>query len=101
MAKVGAAMAENGEGQESRSSFLTQLLPLGFMLIFVGVIVIVASALFSGDSNVSGGAIIYVGPIPVIVGAGTDPFLAVALAAVLTIIGFIVFFWVRRRVLKG
>ena len=91
-------MAENGEGHVSRSSLLTQLLPLGFMLIFVGVIVIAASVLFSGDSNVSGGAIIYVGPIPVIVGAGTDPFLAVVLAAVLTVIGFIVLFWMRRQV---
>ncbi len=93
-------MAENGREQVSRSSLLTQLLPLGFMLIFVGVIVIAASALFSGDSNVSGGAIIYVGPIPIIVGAGTDPFLAMMLAAVLTIIGFIVFFWMRRQVPK-
>jgi uncharacterized membrane protein len=70
------------------------------MLIFVGVIVIAASALFSGDSNVSGGAIIYVGPIPIIVGAGTDPFLMVVLAAVLTVIGFVVFFWMRRQVPK-
>ncbi len=96
-------MAENGREHVSRSSLLTQLLPLGFMLIFVGVIVIAASALFSGDSSVSGGAIIYVGPIPIIVGAGTDPFLAMMLAAVLTIIGFIVFivfFWMRRQVPK-
>jgi len=93
-------MTENGREQQSRSSLLTKLLPLGFMLIFAGVIVIVASALFSGDSNVSGGAIIYVGPIPIIVGAGTDPFLAVVLAAVLTVIGFIVFFWMRRQVPK-
>ena len=94
-------MAENGREHVSRSSLLTQLLPLGFMLIFVGVIVIAASALFSGDSNVSGGAIIYVGPIPIIVGAGADPFLAVVFAAVLTVIGFIVFFWMRRQVPKG
>ncbi len=94
-------MVETGQEQESRSSLLAKLLPLGFMLIFAGVIVIVASALFSGDSNVSGGAIIFVGPIPIIVGAGTDPFLAVVLAAALTVIGFIVFFWMRRRVPKG
>jgi uncharacterized membrane protein len=70
------------------------------VLTFVGFIVIMVSALLSGDANVSGGALIFVGPIPVIIGAGTDAFLAIVLAAVLTIIGFIVFFWMRKKVPK-
>ena len=94
-------MAESGQEQESRLSLSMKLLLLGFALTFVGVIVIMVSALLSGDANVSGGVLIFVGPIPIIVGAGTDPFLAVVLAAVLTIIGFVVFFWMRRQVPKG
>jgi len=97
---VGAAMAESGQEQESRLSLSMKLLLLGFVLTFVGFIVIMVSALLSGDANVSGGALIFVGPIPVIIGAGTDAFLAIVLAAVLTIIGFIVFFWMRKKVPK-
>ena len=97
---MGAAMAESGQEQESRLSLSMKLLLLGFVLTFVGFIVIMVSALLSGDANVSGGALIFVGPIPVIIGAGTDAFLAIVLAAVLTIIGFIVFFWMRKKVPK-
>lgn len=93
-------MTETEQTQESSSLLPTNLLLLGFLLIFAGVIVIMAYALFGGDANVSGGAVIYVGPIPIIIGAGTDPFLAIVLAAALTVIGFIVFFWIR-RVPKG
>ncbi len=101
MAKEGVTMAEHGQEQESSSSLLMKLLLLGFAVMFVGIIVIMASALLSGDADVSGGAIIFVGPIPIILGSGTDAFLAIVLAAVLTIIGFIVFFWMRRQVPKG
>jgi uncharacterized membrane protein len=78
-----------------------KLFLLGFMLTFIGFIVIVVAALLSGDADVSGGAIIFVGPIPIILGAGTNAFLAIVLAAVLTVIGFIVFFWMRKQVPKG
>lgn len=94
-------MTENEQAQESSSSLPTNLFLLGFLLIFAGFIVIMAYALFGGDANVSGGAVIFVGPIPIVIGAGTDAFLAMVLAAVLTIIGFFVFFWMRRQVSKG
>ena len=60
------------EREESRSNLPIRLFQFGFLLIFAGVIVIMASAFVGGDVNVSGGAIIYLGPIPVILGAGTD-----------------------------
>ena len=94
-------MLETEKEPESRSSLPMKLLLFGFLLMFVGVLVIFASALLSGDANVSGGVIIFVGPIPIIVGAGADAFLAIVLAAVLTIIGLVVFFWMRRQFPKG
>ena len=89
------------EQEESRSSLPTRLFLFGFLLVFAGVIVIMASAFLSGDANMSSGAIIYVGPIPIILGAGTDAFLMIILAAVLTVIGFIVFFWIRKQSREG
>ena len=74
-----------------------RLLLAGFFLMFAGIVVLLASALFGGEADVSGGAIIFVGPVPIILGAGPDAFLAIILAAVLTVIGFIVFFWMRKQ----
>jgi uncharacterized membrane protein len=95
-----AVMETEGE-QESPSSLPMKLFLLGFLLMFAGVVVIMASALLEGDANVSGGAVIFVGPIPIILGSGPNAFLAVILAAVLTIIGFIVFLWMRKQFPKG
>ena len=89
------------EQEESRSSLPIRLFLFGFLLIFAGVIVIMASAFLSDGANVSGGAIIFVGPIPIILGAGTDAFLAIILATVLTVIGFIMFFWIRKQFPEG
>jgi uncharacterized membrane protein len=96
LGKEGAVVTETDPEREPSSSLPLKLLLLGFVLTFVGIIVIIASAFLSGEANVSGGAIIFVGPIPIIVGAGTDAFPAIVLAAVLTIIGFVVFFWIRQ-----
>ena len=87
--------------QESPSSLPLKMLLLGFLLVFAGVVVIMASALFGGDGTVSGGAIIFVGPIPIILGAGSDAFLMIVLAAVLMIIGFILFFWTGKQFPKS
>lgn len=78
-----------------------KLLLVGFLLVFTGLAVILASALLGGDETVSGGAIIFIGPIPIILGAGPDAFLAIIVAAVLTVIGFVVFFWMRKQSSKS
>ena len=92
---------ETEQEQESPSSLPMKLFLLGFLLVFVGVVVIMASALLGGDGTVSGGAVIFVGPIPIILGAGPDAFLAIIIAAVLTLIGFVAFLWMRRPFSKG
>jgi len=93
-------MAET-EVHEAMSSLPLNLFLIGLFLMFAGVIVLVVSALLGGDGTVSGGAIIFVGPIPIVLGAGPHAFLAIVVAAVLTVIGFIVFLWMRRRFSKG
>ena len=92
---------ETEQEQESPSSLPMRLFLLGFLLVFAGVVVIMVSALLGGNGTVSGGAVIFVGPIPIILGAGPDAFLAIIIAAVLTLIGFVAFFWMRRQFSKG
>jgi len=89
------------EEHEATSKLPLNMFLIGLLLMFAGVIVLVVSALLGGNGTVSGGAIIFVGPIPIVLGAGPHAFLAVVLAAVLTVIGFAVFFWMRRQFSKG
>ena len=89
------------EQEPGQASLPMKLLLIGFFLMFAGAVALMASALLGDDANVSGGAIIFVGPIPIIFGAGPDAFLAIILAAVLTIIGFILFFLMRKQFPRG
>ncbi len=92
------AETEPQQQEETSSSLPLKLFLFGFILMFAGVVVLVASALLGGNGSVSGGVVIFVGPIPIIFGAGPYASLAIVSAAILTIIGFVMFFWLRRRV---
>lgn len=68
---------------------------VGFSLIFVGVIVMMIAALIHGFAG-SAGLIVFVGPIPIILGIGEYSLLAVVLAIIFTILT-IAFFIVLRK----
>jgi uncharacterized membrane protein len=63
--------------------------------MLAGVILMVASFPIS-ESDVSTGIIVIIGPIPIIIGTGPHAFFAIFLAAALTILCLILFFFVRR-----
>jgi uncharacterized membrane protein len=67
-----------------------------FLVIFIGIVLMTFGAL-SNASNFSGGAIILIGPIPIVLGAGPYSLALVALAAVLTIVMVVFFFVLRKR----
>jgi uncharacterized membrane protein len=92
------AEAEAEQQEEASSNLPLKLFLFGFLLMFAGVVVLVASALLEGDGTVSGGVVIFVGPIPIILGAGPYASLAIVSAAILTIIGFVMFLYLRKRV---
>ena len=72
---------------------------IGFFVIFVGIILIMAASLLSPGSNVSGGGIFLVGPIPIVFGYGQYSVWAIAFAVILTIVAIVFFFlsWKRMR----
>jgi len=69
---------------------------IGFFLMFVGVVVLIVAAALQGDTSASFASVIFIGPIPIILGAGPHALLALLLAVILTIFGFVVFFWLRK-----
>jgi uncharacterized membrane protein len=87
------------EGVETYSRFF-RLLILGFVLIFVGVIVVVLATLLSGNGLSGFGGVIFIGPFPIAFGAGPDAAWLIAISLVLTVLSIVVFWVMSRRVKK-
>jgi len=77
-------------------TFPLKLFLLGFALIFLGMIFLIASSILYGNAQTTTGIVILIGPIPIILGTGPYSFFAVLLATILTILG-IVFFLLSRK----
>jgi len=73
-----------------------RLFLVGFFLMFLGAVVLIVAAALQGDMSASGGFVIFIGPFPIILGAGPHVSLALLLAVILTIVSFVVFFWLRK-----
>jgi uncharacterized membrane protein len=82
-------------GAAYQRNWLSRVMVTGFFIVFVGIVLMVAAALLSGSGGVSGGAVVFIGPIPIILGSGAFSTPLVVLAIVLTVIGLI--FYLRGR----
>jgi len=90
------SLANQATEETLMSAALFKLFFLGFFLMFVGIVVLIVAAALQGDTNVSVGLIVFIGPIPIILGAGPNASFALLIALILTIVGFVVFFWLRK-----
>jgi uncharacterized membrane protein len=73
-----------------------KLFLLGFLLIFMGMIFVTIATVLSG-TPADFGAVVFVGPIPIVLGAGPHSLWAIALAVAITILGVILFLVLRKR----
>jgi uncharacterized membrane protein len=78
------------------SSRLFAVLILGFLLVFIGVIVLVVATLLSGGSASVGG-IVFIGPIPIVFGAGPNADWLILISIILAVVSFALLFVYRRR----
>ncbi len=69
---------------------------LGFFIIFLGIIILVVAAVLSGGST-NFGALIFIGPIPIVIGAGPEATLMILLAIVLAVLAIIMFLVLHRK----
>jgi len=72
---------------------------LGFILTFLGMVIMMVSALVYGLPD-SFGLVVFIGPIPIVLGAGKYSILAIALAIILTVLGILLFMFSRKRRLR-
>ena len=76
----------------------TWLFFIAFAMIAIGTLLMTLGSMTGSNGGFSGGAVILIGPIPIIIGAGPNSVELIALAAVLTIVAVGFYLLNRRRV---
>ena len=89
-------METSEEGMPVHSRFFLLLLA-GFVLVVVGVVVVLVAMVLTGSGSVSGGAVIFIGPFPIVVGAGPDVSLIILVSVILAVLSVVVFLVMNRR----
>lgn len=92
---------ENAENQDEgmEVSRVITLLMFGFAIVIMGVLLIVVASLLGGGSASVGG-IIFIGPFPIVFGAGPDAVWMIAISIVISVVMIVVFVLMRRRKYK-
>jgi uncharacterized membrane protein len=85
--------ADNGATRASRALVL---FVVGFFIAFLGIIILAVAALVPGGSASYGG-VIFVGPIPIVFGAGPQATWLILFAIVLAVLTVVIFVLMRRR----
>jgi len=84
------------EGIAISSRFFLFLI-LGFVLVFIGIAVILIATVLYGGGSASAGAVIFIGPFPIVIGAGPDATWIVLFSIILAILSVVVFLVMNRR----
>ncbi len=86
---------ENEDEGIEVSSSLFYLIILGIVLIFVGIAVVVVVSVVSGFGSV--GAVIFIGPFPIVFGSGPNTAWLILIGIILAVVSIIVFLVTSRR----
>lgn len=92
------AGGEVGYSQQFQFSLASLLFLVAFAAIFVGTLLIALGSVPNSGTS-STGAVILIGPIPIILGTGPYSFPLIALSVGVTILAIVFFLVLRRRVL--
>jgi uncharacterized membrane protein len=66
-------------------------------MIAIGMLLMVVGSFTGSGGGVSGGAVIFIGPIPIILGSGPYSMAMIALAAILTVFALAFYLLFRRK----
>jgi uncharacterized membrane protein len=88
------------DAQEVRSAFpvgFSWIFLASFAMIFIGMVIMMIASFTQSHGTSSGGAVILVGPIPIILGSGPESSWLILLAAVITVIALVASLLARRK----
>jgi uncharacterized membrane protein len=81
------AESESAITGESVSRRILALFMLGFFLVLIGIAVIIAASLSSyQNGSVSMGAVIFIGPFPIVLGVGPDAIWLIIVSIILAVL---------------
>jgi uncharacterized membrane protein len=89
---------EDGNDGIVISSRLLGLVLLGITLVFVGIVVIIVASVVLGGGSGSVGGIIFIGPIPIVFGAGPEAGWLIAVSVIISVVSIVLFIMMNRRV---
>lgn len=89
--------SEEAEEDSGVPNMLFLLFAAGFVLVFVGVLIIVAAVALGGDGSASAGIVIFIGPFPIVLGAGPDAVWLILIGVILAVVNVILFVVLRRK----
>jgi uncharacterized membrane protein len=89
-------MNADEEGITVSNKFFLFLI-LGLILVFAGIIVILVATVFYGGGASSFGGVIFIGPFPIVIGAGPEAVLMVLFGVILAVLSVIMLLVMSRR----
>jgi uncharacterized membrane protein len=78
--------SESASRERSHYRIFSVLFAVGLLTFFVGMALLTVAATLLGHGNTSFGVVIFLGPLPIAVGAGSEPSLALSVAALLAVL---------------
>jgi len=88
------------ESKPRTSHRLFALIVLGFLAILAGIIVVMIATILSSSGSASFGGIIFIGPIPIVFGAGPSAQWLILFAIILAGLSIVMFLMMRKRYAK-
>lgn len=85
--------------KSAKVSSVLGLYMLGFFIVLLGIVILIVATLISGGSASYGG-VIFIGPIPIVFGAGPQATWLILFAIVLAALSVVVFLLTRKRMYK-
>lgn len=98
MKSAGEESRETVEEGTTISTKLFLVLILGFAVVFVGIAVILVATVLYGSGSASVGAVIFIGPIPIVIGAGPDVTLMILFSMILAVLSIVVLLVMNRKI---
>lgn len=89
-------LSEYSSDEMSVSRKFLILLVIGFLMVLVGVSILVVATIFSGG-DLGFGVFILIGPVPIVLGAGSQGAWMVFFGIVITALSVIMFLLLRRK----
>ncbi len=69
---------------------------IGLGVVIIGIIIIAVASVLGGGSGSVGG-VIFIGPFPIVFGAGPDAVWLIIVSIIVAVLMFVLFFLMRRR----